>query len=107
MHATALYQVTVDAPRRVIRHWLTACARWLAVRFLSDQLGLYVYIITRPWYPVVTLYVKRAEATRSKGEHKRIFVENAVMEYLTKANMPIPTKKDLHLAMELAVREVR
>lgn len=82
-------------------------ALWMAMRYLSEELGLYAYIISRPWYPIVTLHAKRAEQTRSRGEHKRVFVENSVKEYLVKTKQELPKDRDLQLAIELAVREIR
>lgn len=78
---------------------------WLAMRYLRDELGLYAHIITQPWYPLVTMQVKRAEATKSAGMHKRVFAENAVKAIMQAKGYPVH-EQDLHLAIELAVREV-
>jgi len=86
---------------RLLRH----ITLWLAKRYLRDELGLYAHIITQPWYPVVKMQVKRAEATKSAGMHKRVFAENAVKAVLHAKGYPVK-EQDLHLAIELAVREV-
>ena len=89
-----------------LRTYVRECVRWLAKRYLADELGLYIHIVSQPWYPMVQAQVKRAEATRSLGEHKRVFVENAVKAYLVKTRQETADPKDLNLAIELACREV-
>lgn len=67
---------------------------------------MYAQIISQSWYPFVKMQVRKAEATRSRGEHKRVFVENAVKAHVLSCGQPDIPQRDLQLAIELAVREV-
>lgn len=88
-----------------MRHILLKVIQWIAVRTLGGTLDPHHKLMHTKWYPYVVQQVRWAEKTASAGEHKRAAVVAAVKARFQAKGIPPPPLKDIHLAIECAVRD--